>query len=71
MGTRRRRGAWLVEAGVQLWREPAIEPPWLQYLLLLLLPAAVGLGFAVIAQRFRASPVAPPSQDPSTEGGVR
>lgn len=62
---------WIIFASVQLWREPAIEPLWLQYLLLLLLPAALGVSFALIAQRFRASPVAPPSQDPSTEGGER
>ncbi|MFK0403020.1 hypothetical protein ACIQTT_11865 [Microbacterium sp. NPDC090225] len=74
----RRRGAlavvaavWLIVAGVQLWHEPAIEPLWLQYLLLLLLPAALGLGFALLAQHFRTSPADPPSRDPQIEEGER
>ena len=64
-------GLWLVVAGVQLWREPAIEPHWLQYLLLLPLPTAVGLGFAVIAQHFGGPRDTQPPRGPSDEEAER
>ena len=35
---------WLIFCVIPLWKEPAFEPLWLQYLLLVALPA--GLGFA-------------------------
>ncbi|MFS0853624.1 hypothetical protein [Microbacterium sp. 179-I 3D4 NHS] len=53
---------WLVYAAVQLWREPVIEPLWLQYSLLILLPALVGFGFAVVAEHVRRS-----GSDPTTD----
>ena len=46
---------WLLFAALQLWNKPAIEPLWLQYLLLVVAPFAVGASAALLAARHRNS----------------
>jgi hypothetical protein len=62
---------WLVFTAVRLWEEPVIEPLWMQYLLLALLPALAGFGAALLAQHCRYRRSDPPTEHPTTEEGVR
>lgn len=62
---------WLTFCAASLWQNPAIEPLWLQYLLLIALPAVVGAGVAWIVGRVRASRSTAPREDRSISEGTR
>jgi hypothetical protein len=58
---------WMTFTAARLWHEPAIEPLWLQYLLLIALPGALGFGLSLLARRFGRTRDAQPPQGPATE----
>lgn len=62
---------WLTFCAASLWQTPAIDPLWLQYLLLIALPAVVGAGVAWIVGRVRASRSTAPREDRSISEGTR
>ncbi|MFJ4254348.1 hypothetical protein [Microbacterium sp. NPDC090003] len=62
---------WLAFCAERLWHEPAIAPPWLQYALLMVLPAAVGLGLSLLARLSRTPASDAAAQGPSIDEGER
>ncbi|MFK3835018.1 hypothetical protein [Microbacterium sp. NPDC087868] len=62
---------WVMIGALWLWKHPAIEPLWLQYLLLIALPAVVGAGVEWIVGHVRASRSTARHEDRSISEGAR